>query len=161
MFNFTYIHTVKHFYFFILLFIIGSCSLSAAQESALNQSKNEYVGARNECVIISYVAYTHPNAVGYYKDLGDDAFIKEFDLHVSAGTFFLQDGSIKETNWDGDNIQVKYEFLGVLETEFRYEADPVFIYALSADDGETWHFLEQKDYLNNKIIKPKDRLIKK
>ncbi|MFT6921608.1 MAG: hypothetical protein ACJA1C_000605 [Crocinitomicaceae bacterium] len=161
MFNFTYIHTVKHFYFFILLFIIGSCSLNAAQESALNQSKNEYIGARNEGVIISYVAYTHPNVVGFYKDLGDEAFIERFDLHVGVGSLFLQDGSIKETNWDGDNIQVKYEFMGILETEFRYEGDPVFIYALSADDGKSWHFLEEKDYFNSKIIKPKDRLIKK
>lgn len=161
MFIFPYIHTVKHFYLFLLLFIIGSCSLNATQESALNQSKNEYVGARNEGVIISYVAYTHPNVVGYYKELGDKAFIDKFDLKVGVGALYLQDGSIKETNWDGDKIQVKYDFLGVFETQYRLERNLVSIYALSADDGKTWHFLEQEDYFNDKIIKPKDRLIKK
>lgn len=75
MFNFTYIHTVKHFYFFILLIIIGSCSLNATRESALNQSKNEYIGAINEGIIISYVAYTHPNVVCYFKDLGDEVLL--------------------------------------------------------------------------------------
>ena len=161
MFIFTYIHPVKHFYLFVLLFFIGSCSLNATQEAALNHAKIEYIGARNEGVIITYVAFTHPNVVGYYKDLGDNKFIERFDLNSGVGSLFLQDGSIKETDWDGDNIHVKYEFLGVLETEFRLEGTQVFIYALSADDGKTWHFLEQKDYYNDKIIKAKDRLIQK
>ena len=122
MFNFTYIHTVKYFYFFILLFIIGSCSLNATQESALNQSKNEYIGAINEGIIISYVAYTHPNAVRYYKDHGDEVF-----LNRNFGT--------KET---------LFSFMSYRQMM----ANPAI-------------FLEEKDYFNNKIIKPKDRLIKK
>ena len=161
MFNFTYIHTVKHLCLFILLFAIGSCSLNSTQEDSLNQAKNKYIEARNKGIIITYVEFTHPKVVRYYKDLGDNVFIDRFDLEVGVGSLFLQDGAIKETNWDGDNIHVKYEFLGVLETEFRLEGSQEFIYAMSGDDGKSWHFVEEKDYYNDKIIKAKDRLIKK
>jgi hypothetical protein len=53
------------------LFLIGSCALNADQEQKLNQSMAGYLHARNECQLISYVAFTYPGVVAEYKEQGD------------------------------------------------------------------------------------------
>ena len=162
MCKFVYIHTVKFFYIFGLLLLILSCSLNGAQEKALNQAEKAYVNARNTGDLISYTSFVHPNALAYYKDKGDKAFIEKFSLNTvdEFSVAYLQDGKMLDVESRGNEIHVKFEYLSVVDTGYEAQAIPVDIYALSVDDGTSWHFLDGEDYHNNGIIKLENRLIK-
>jgi len=160
MLIFTYIHTVKIVYLLSLLLIVSSCSLNADQEAALNKSTTAYIDARNQGILITYTAMTHPNAIAYYKDRGDEDFMNHFELSSGENSLFLQDGNIWQTESKDKNIHVKYEFIGIDEFDFEARPRKVVIYALSSDDGVSWHFLDEFDYYLDDIIASKDRLIK-
>jgi hypothetical protein len=152
---------VKHIYLFALLLILGSCTLSSDQEQSLQHAVQEYIDARNEGILVIYTGYTHPNALDYYLSQSDEAFTDRFDLTPGPKTLFLQDGTMRDTEWDGDNIHIRYEFLGINEMDFNTQTRIVNIYAISIDDGASWHFMDEVDYMNDRIMKPKYRLIKK
>jgi hypothetical protein len=149
-------------YFAILLLILAtSCSLNADQEASLNDAMVSYVNSKNNGVVMSYVAFTHPNAVAYYKEKGDSVFTAKFDLSNSEYEPFLQDGNIKEIESDGNRITVKYNFLNITGDFFEESAEDFVLYAISEDAGLTWFFIEEADYFNNDIISSEDRMIKK
>lgn len=150
---------MKKLYLFGLLLFIGSCSLNSDQEASLNNAMSSYIDARNDGNLIAYTALTHPNVIAYYKDRGDDSFMNRFDLNEGENSLFLQDGNIRETESSGDNIHVKYEFVGINEMSLETKPERVGIIAISSDDGKSWHFLDEYDYWNDDIIKPNDRLI--
>ena len=150
-----YFHRVKYFYC-ILIFLLGSCALSGDQESTLNSAVNSFVDARNNGVLLSYVAYTHPNAVAYYKDQGDSLFVEKFDLSSEENSMYLQDGNIREIKSEGSVIHVKYDFLGIIDEYDKQSGVEVTIYAISNDDGVTWFFMDASDYENVKIVKKED-----
>ena len=79
--------------FFFLLLIISACSLTGNQEQALNRAVTSYVDARNDAVLLSYVAFTHPNVVAYYKDKGDSLFLNKFNLNEEHNWMYIQDGN--------------------------------------------------------------------
>ena len=147
--------------FFLLLLFICSCSLSADQEASLHTAMVSYINARNEGIATAYVAYTHPNAVAYYQELGDSTFKFRFSLNDVSSQAFLQDGTIREIESKGNKIHVLYTFTGVFLSEFdTYDSEQEMeILAISEDNGRSWFFIEKKDYLNDKILSPKDRLI--
>lgn len=146
---------------FLLLLLFVGCTLSADQEASLNNAKIEYVNARNSGQVMTYVAYTHPDVVAYYKELGDSMFVEKFgDSNGLAQGTFLQDGNIRNTEFNGDKIHVKYSFLEIDQLDFQMGSRDVIIYAVSNDDGKNWFFIEEEDYRNTAIIPEEKQLIK-
>ena len=145
----------------LLVFVLVGCSLNADQEASLNDAVVSYVNSKNNGVVMSYVAFTHPDAVAFYKDKGDSAFTEKFDLSNSEYDPFLQDGNIKEIKSSGENITVKYNFLNITGDYFEEVASDFVLFAISSDGGETWFFIEEADYYNNDIISSESRMINK
>jgi Tfp pilus assembly protein PilP len=153
---------VKHLYILSLLFLIASCSLNSDQEAALSMATKEYIEARNEAILVTYTAYTHPNALKYYLDRGHDAFKNKFRVTTGENAVELRNGNIRHTEVKGNEIQVQYNYAGVNEFSLRRRRGrKISIFALSSDNGKSWHFLDKNDYWNDAIIAPEDRLIKK
>lgn len=159
--KFSYIHTVKNLYILSLLLLITSCTLNSEQEASLSKATKEYIDSRNEGILITYAAYTHPNVLKFYLDQGHDAFKKRFKRTTGENTTNLRNGNIRYTEVSGKNIHVKYDYVGMNNFSYRgRRARKVSIYALSSDDGKSWHFIDGTDYWNDKIISSKNRLIK-
>lgn len=151
---------MKKLSLYLLLLLITACSLNAEQEASLHKSKTQYINGYNEGEVATYVAFTHPNAVAYYKNLGDSLFKEKYNLSVEMNRPFLQDGTIRKIESRGNEIHVKYEFLSIgIEDYFGDNPMKKIIYAISVDDGQSWFFVDEEDYFNEKIISKKDRLI--
>ena len=151
-----------HFIQFLLFIglLLPGCSLNGNQEKALNKAKGKYIEAHNKEELISYISYTHPNAVAYYMEKGDSVFKARYTLVNDNGIApFIQDGNIKEIESDGNRIHVRYQFIKVMDEFINIKGEKIYIYAVSEDDGKSWYFIDEVDYLNDDIIKPKDRLI--
>ncbi|MCH2224981.1 MAG: hypothetical protein MK066_09460 [Crocinitomicaceae bacterium] len=152
---------MKYYYIFILL-LITSCSLNADQEASLNKAMSAYVNAHNGGSVVAFVAMTHPNAVAYYRENGDEAFEEKFSLPSSDdGGDYLQDGTVKEVVSENGNIHVKYHFLSVEDRFYETKALEMIIMAVSDDNGISWFFIDEDDYRNEDIIQKTDRLIEK
>ena len=107
---------------------------------------------------MSYVAFTLPEAVAYYKSKGDSVFQKRFDLSEKQFSEFLQDGNIRKVVNESPIIHVKFDFLNINVS--NVESDVEVIYAISENDGSSWFFAEEVDYKNDKILSERKRLIK-
>ncbi|MCH2228836.1 MAG: hypothetical protein MK105_00730 [Crocinitomicaceae bacterium] len=143
----------------VLIIILSGCTLNADQEASLNDAMVSYVNSKNNGVVMSYVAFTHPNSVAYYKAKGDSVFKAKFDLSNSEYDPFLQDGNIREIQTKGNVIAVKYNFLNVSGGFLEEQVEEVAIFAMSEDGGETWFFIDEGDYFNDDIISRENRLI--
>lgn len=143
---------------FVFAMVLSSCSLSADQESSLNNAKTSFINSKNNGAVMSYVAFTHPDVVSYYKEMGDSVFQTRFDLSSSEYNAFLTNGNIRKITQSNPKIHVKYEFTNVNMEDTKL--DDAIIYAISNNDGESWFFAESEDYMNNDIFKEKNRLIK-
>ena len=141
----------------LFLLFLTACSLNATQEASLNNAKTSFINAKNNGSVMSYVAFTLPDAVAYYQKQGDSVFQKRFDLSENNYNTFIQDGNIRKITQKEGEIQVKFEFLEVNMEEVSQEKQ--ILYALSDDDGKTWFFLEEEDYFNDEIFSPEKRLI--
>lgn len=132
--------------------------MNAEQERSLNQAMSSYVNAHNNGAVLSFVSFTHPNAVAYYKSKGDDVFKEKFEL-ISDGyeMSFLQDGIIREIESKDGHIHVYYEFIRIDNTTLNGEE--ITVVAISEDDGKSWYFIDKEDYLNDDIFEEKFRLI--
>ena len=86
----------KYSFFLLLLIVLSSCSLNSTQEQSLNSAKVSYINSKNNGSVMSYVAYTLPEAVAYYKSKGDSVFQKRFDLSKEQLSEFIQDGNISK-----------------------------------------------------------------
>lgn len=147
--------------FLLLLLFAASCSLSSDQESALNNAVNAYTQARNNGQVMTYVAFTYPNVVAYYKDQGDSSFVERFGGSEDLDSYsFIQDGNIREIENSGNKIHVKYSFLELDDIFYGAQGSEIIIYAISEDDGQNWFFIDEEDYLNASILNENERLIK-
>lgn len=144
----------------ILLVFVASCSLNSKQEKVLNLAMSNYLTAYNDGELLTIVAYTHPNAVRHYKDLGDGVFKKHFKLSTDDELTSLSDPTIYSTASEGDKIHVKYKLKNFRFQDYERQLEKeVFVIAITEDAGNTWFFIEDKDYYNNEIINEKDRLL--
>lgn len=140
-----------------LLFILGSCTLSATQEKKLNESLSAYIHARNECMVVSYVAFTYPDLVKSYKSQGDSVFKSAFDCNMD--TLYLQDPTIRKTVKNGKEIQVQYD-LDVFNQNNNERLDEKHhLYAISEDDGVSWFFMDQTIYVDKSLLPNFKRLL--
>ena len=106
-------------------------------------------------LVLSYVAFTLPEVVAFYKNQSDSSFQKRFDLSSINAEVYLMDGNVKEVVSKGMNIHVKYDFHNSQSEENTRE----MIFALSNNDGKSWYFAEGEDYFNTNIIPEGKRLI--
>ena len=140
--------------------LLAACTLNADQEASLNNAMFAYINSRNNGVVMSYVAYTHPNVVDYYKTLGDSNFTKKFDLLQYETPYELNDGNIVEMKNEANIIHVQYSFTSIIFGNNRIVNEDFIILAISDDNGSSWYFMEEDDYLNDQIMDPSHRLIK-
>ena len=160
LYEFPYFQQMKKLYLLLLLFAAG-CSLNSDQEASLNSAVTAYTTARNNGQVMTYVAFTYPDVVAYYKDKSDSSFIEKFGGSENIDSYsFIQDGNIREIKSDGNKLHVKYSFLELDDIFYGAEGSEAIIYAISEDNGQNWYFLDEVDYLNGSILKQNERLIK-
>lgn len=140
------------------LLILASCALNADQEQKLNQSLAGYLHARNECQLVSYVAFTYPGVVEDYKEQGDSVFQAKFDCTNDSITW--NDPTIRLIQQEGQSIHALIDVAQVDEYSYEILKDKEQLIAISEDDGNSWFFIEHAYYVDkSKLIKLK-RLIK-
>lgn len=144
-------------YLLFPILILGSCVLSATQEEKLNESISIYLNARNECLVVSYVAFTHPDLVLAYKSMGDSIFKSKFDC--IQDTLFLQDPTIRKTVKKNNEIHVLYDLdVYNVNTGERLK-DKFQIVALSDDNGKSWFFMDEIFYVDKLLLPKLNRLL--
>ena len=144
----------------MLILLLVGCSLNSTQEASLNRAVTAYMESNNAGALVSFVSFTHPNAVKYYKEQGDTVFQNRFRLFTDDGDGeYLQDPVIKTIETDGNIIHVHYSILRVEDYFFSQRATETDLVAVSEDDGANWFFIEGRDYKNEKIISKDNRLI--
>lgn len=145
----------------ILLLFVCSCSLNADQEASLHQAMVSYVNARNNGAVMSYVGYTHPNVVAFYKSQGDSLFKAHFDVSNEEERPFFQDGIVKSIVSEGQTIHVQYAFERFQYIEGMTDVAEVTVFAISENDGKSWFFADNEAYYNDQIIPKTKRLIQR
>lgn len=148
-------------FFFILTLtaILFSCILNSEQESSLNQNLSRYIKARNSCMVTGIIGFTHPVYVQEVKHESDSAFLKAFDCENYGKAVRFTDPTLRKTIKKNNIIHVYYELdvetgnTGVVNR--RSEG----LYAISEDDGKTWHFLMKDIYEDRNISKSIKRLL--
>ncbi|NVK65760.1 MAG: hypothetical protein HWE22_14295 [Flavobacteriales bacterium] len=151
---------MKYCYFCFMLLLVASCTLSSSQEASLHKALTSYIDAHNNGEVMAYVAYTHPNVVGFFEDQGDSLFREKFELFSTGnGGDYLQDGTLKEIEKKNNQIHVRYVFDSYTEIDYNSIANELGLIAISVDDGESWYFVEEDDYTNEKIFSKDEQLI--
>ena len=148
---------MKHYRIFLLLLLLGSCTLNADQEKSLNKAHVDYAAARNSGDVVKFAAFTHPSVISHYKQLGDSVFKQKFDLPVDIE--HIQDGSVIEIAKEDKTIHARIDYLNVFISDYSKEPEEFTVIAISEDEGVTWFILEQQDYYDDVIINPETRLL--
>ena len=126
----------------------------------MNSALSIYLNARNSGEATLYVAYTHPDAVAYYTSQGDSAFQARFSLSKIDEQPYLQDANLLDIESSGKEIHVRYSVLSIRTWDLRNPSQEVFLMAISKNNGKSWFFMDEEDYLNDAIYKVKQRLFK-
>jgi hypothetical protein len=151
---------MKIYFIGLLFLLVSACTLSANQEASLQKAMSSYLAAHNNGAVMAFVGFTHPNVVGFYQEKGDSVFRERFELFdAENGGDFLQDGTIKKIETIGNSIHVQYIFESYQVRGLDERFSELSIIAISSDDGKTWFFADQQDYVNDSIFNPKERLI--
>jgi hypothetical protein len=140
------------------LILLASCALNAEQEQKLNQSMAGYLQARNNCQLISYVAFTYPAVVADYKEQGDSIFQAKFDCTNDSITW--NDPTIRQIQQEGNMIQALVDVAQVDEYTYDILTEKQKIVAVSEDNGNSWFFMEHAYYVDKSKLKKLKRLIK-
>jgi hypothetical protein len=116
--------------------------LDSFQEKSLNAAVTKYLFSVNSDLKLSRAAATHPEVLKYYKAKGDKAF-KEIFMKEN-GTW--RDAIIGEIEKDEKTIHVELKVQNSMEFDLGEKNKRFQLYAVSADDGNSWFFVEEKDY---------------
>lgn len=146
--------------FILFLITLAACTLNSEQESSLNQHVSKYIQARNGCMIVGIVGFTHPEYVKELQDQGDSVLLKAMDCNkdYEKGIRY-NDPTLRKVKKDKDKIHVYYELdiekgrSGIIER--RAEG----LYAISEDNGRSWYFLTKDVYTDKNSCKSIPRLI--
>lgn len=140
------------------LLLLTACTLNGEQEKKLNESLSAYVFARNECQVISYVAFTYPDLVAQYKSQGDSLFKEQFNCNKDS--IYLEDPTIRQTEKKGADIHVLYDLTAYNENTGDVEKVKHQVVAISHDDGNSWFFLDRAVYVDKSLLPKLERLLK-
>ncbi len=151
---------MKIYFIGLLFLLLAACTLSASQEASLQKAMSSYIAAHNNGAVMTYVGFTHPSVVGFYRDKGDAVFRQHFELFDQEnGGDFLQDGNIQKIETKGNTIHVHYIFDSYEVRGLDERFTKVEMIAISIDEGKTWFFANRRDYMNDSIFNPTERLI--
>ena len=110
--------------------------------------------------MLEHVAFTHPNAVRFYKKQGDEEFKSRFLTDGDEGVQELSNPFIRDVIKSDQNIHVRYTFDYYFEDGSGYgNYEEKEVVALSQDAGVSWYFLHGEEYQNESIIEDEDRLL--
>lgn len=140
----------KIIFFLVSTVILGACTLSATQEKKLNESLSAYVNARNECLVVSYVAFTYPEIVKNYKSQSDSVFKAAFDCNND--TLYIQDPTVIKTLKEKKTIHVKYDLDVFNKNTGERLIEKHTLYAISEDNGASWFFMDNNEYVNKTLL---------
>jgi hypothetical protein len=132
--------------------------LNGDQEKKLNESLSAYIFARNECQVISYVAFTYPELVASYKAEGDSLFKDHFNCNKDS--VYLEDPTIRQTEKKGRDIHVLYELSVYNENSGEQSKKKHEIVGVSNDDGRSWFFMDRSEYVDKSRLPKLVRLLK-
>lgn len=136
--------------FLFSIIILSACTLSATQEKKLNESLSVYVNARNECLVVSYVAFTYPEIVLNYKSQSDSIFKAAFDCN--SDTLYLQDPTVRGTKKEKETIHVKYDLDVFNKNTGERQLEKHTLFAISEDNGSSWFFMNKKEYVDKTML---------
>ncbi|MES2799507.1 MAG: hypothetical protein V4638_05790 [Bacteroidota bacterium] len=143
----------------VVVTVMAGCSLNARQEASLSRSVTNYLEAKRNGVTLAYVSMIHPDFVRYYVEKGDSSFKEKFT--ETQKDHYVDDATIQTIVSEGASIHVLYKVKAVgnyyTETSDSTEA----FLALSANDGESWFFVQDKEYFDVSINPTFKRLITK
>lgn len=137
-------------FFLVSTTILGACTLSATQEKKLNESLSAYINARNECLVVSYVAFTYPEIVMNYRSQSDSVFKAAFDCN--SDTLYLQDPIVRSTLKERETIHVKYDLDVFNKNTGERLKEKHTLYAISEDSGNSWFFMNNKEYVDKTML---------
>lgn len=143
--------------FIALPLLFYACALNGEQEKKLNESLSAYIFARNECQVISYVAFTYPELVSSYKSEGDSLFKERFNCNKDS--IYLDDPTIREIRKNGQDIHVLYDLTAYNENSGEQNDLKHKVVGVSNDDGNSWFFMDHTEYVDKSRLPKLQRLL--
>lgn len=122
--------------------LLCSCGLDSSQEKSLNLALSKYLFAVNSDLKLSRASYTHPAILKHYKSKGNNAFKTLFKKEDGI----WRDAVMGKIANDGKLIHVQLKVLTSVYFQSDRSNERFEIYAISSDDGNSWFFVEGKDY---------------
>lgn len=144
-------------FFLLVMLLISACTLNSEQERNLNQSLSDYLLAKNECRMLNLVAFTYPELVASIKAEGDSSFMAYFNC--SADSVYFDDPTIRSSVKKNKEIQVCYELRARKMNNVEFGTFKHELIAVSHDNGNSWFFLDKKEYVNKSRISKLKKLI--
>lgn len=139
-----------------IIAIISSCTLSTQQEMSLNREIHQFIQVRNEGDALSFLNYTPPQVVRYYKDLGDSTFKAKFRVlpatsnsnpnQLPSDIVYWNQGYIKEVSKKDTLIEAQIE-ISLVQNSKNLDSTTTF-YAISKNNTSNWLFVSEHDYFN-------------
>ncbi len=142
----------------VVTILVSACTLNGEQEKKLNESLSAYIFARNECQVISYVAFTYPELVASYKAEGDSLFKDHFNCNKDS--IYLEDPTIRQTEKKGNSIHVLYDLNAYNENTGEQNKLKHEVVGVSNDNGKSWFFMDRSEYVDKSRLPKLERLLK-
>lgn len=131
-----------YFLLFVSVLFFSACGLNASQEKSLNMAVAKYLFAVNEDLKLSRASYMHPSVLKYYKNKGQREFKNLFVREKMLWT----DAVVGKIKTNGEMVQAELK-IALKEHEYAVpEKERISIYAISDDNGQSWFFVEERDY---------------
>lgn len=142
-------------FFLILLILATGCDLSTEQETQLNKDLSNLISVRNNGDALSYLNYTHPIIVKYYKSLGDSIYKERFQsISPKSSRDYLDTSEVYWTNAyqkaiksNDSLVQVKVQI--TLAKGYDKIDSTTTLYGIAKKNGSNWLFVEQQDYYSD------------
>ncbi len=150
----------KWLFFLSISCLLLACSLNSEQERQLNKSLSNYLNAKNSGSILEYSSLIYPELIREWKTSGIDTLKEKVKLKTDTTELKHYDNPfIILTKKENKTIQIKYQ-LDCYQNEYTSsEKTKVYLYAISDNEGKSWFFIGEKDYLNPQTCKKLKRLI--
>lgn len=139
----------------VLIILTLGCDLSTEQETQLNKDLSNLISVRNNGDALSYLNYTHPIIVKYYKSLGDSVYKNRFQPispkssrdGLDTSEVYWTNAYQKEVKSDDSLIQVEVQI--TLARGYDKIDSSSTVYAIAKKNGSNWLFVEQHDYFSD------------
>lgn len=125
---------------------------------------NQLIIVRNDGDALSFMNYTHPIVVKYYKQKGDSIFKNKFQEiprkinqdKIKTKLIYWENGYIKSTKSSDSLVQAKIQI--TLVQNHKSLDSSTFYYGLTTKSSSSWTFVSKEDYFS--ILPQEMRLFK-